>query len=100
MICCYTHRYPPYPIIILKASSGNKWEQMHRTTARHVRRKSKLEISTKTHTSELRESRQKGGRKIAESAGIEDTKIMCPSESSRKVAYEPTYKGVYTHTRI
>jgi hypothetical protein len=66
MICCYIHRYPPYPIIILKASSGNKWEQMHRTTARHVRRKSKLEISTKPHTSELRESRQKGGRKIAE----------------------------------
>ena len=70
MIFCYTDKSIPYPVIIREVSSGSKWEQMQRSTARqYVERESKLEISVQFLPSELREAHRRGGGKIVGSTG-------------------------------
>ena len=69
MIFCYTHIQVLSLVIIRKASSCSRWEQIQRPTV--MGRESKLNVSTKSLLSELRESSGRGGEKILRARGDE-----------------------------
>ena len=67
MIFCYPHRSMPYSVIIRKAPSCSKWEQIQEPTTKHYTEieslehtaLSKWDASVKSFASELRESSKK-----------------------------------------
>lgn len=89
MIFGYTHRPVPFQVILRTAFSSSRWVQMQRPMARHyVNRESNLQVSIKSLPSEIRESFRKGGRKIASTRGMEDTRRIRPSELTKQGTYD------------
>lgn len=54
MICCYTHRWVPYSIIIKEASFWRRWAQIKGTTARHYEER---DLNIKPGTRNLRDEK-------------------------------------------
>ena len=77
MLSCYTSRSVPYPVNIRKASSGSRWEQIQRLTARHyVERESNWRSPSNPSTQSSRNAAEEEVERAGGDGGHQENKAL------------------------